>query len=135
MKKSFNCDSSLQNGRWNMYSYAITEVNRTGFKILRKCCLSRSGQYGYATWIKWEVIIFGQNMFPVCVPITQRTFLGTWQGSSFFFLLNITVFKVCINPLNSVLCVSSEVRLLPLSALLSILSHCVRQHVSTRFVY
>lgn len=51
------------------------------------------------------------------------------------FFSNITVFKVCINPLNSVLYVSSEVRLRPLSALLSILSHCVRQHVSTRFAY
>lgn len=44
----------------------------------------------------------------------------------------VTVFKLCINPQNSVLCVSSKVTLLPFFSLLSILSHCVRKHVSTR---
>lgn len=51
-------------------------------------------------------------MFLMCVPIIQRTFLETWQGSTIF--LNVTVFKICINPLNSLLYVFQQSNITPL---------------------
>ena len=107
--------------------YAITEENIIDVKIRIKRSLSRSGQFGYVTWINMEGHSFLSEYVPHVGTSHSRYIPGDRAGLLSFW--NATVFKLRINSLDSV-----YVTLLSFSALFSILSHCVREHVSTRFI-
>lgn len=132
----FNC--KLLTTKWKVkhmlfFFFVLSWKQTISLKKSHKGCgLSRSGQHGYATWLEWKGILFGQEVFFKYVPIIQHTFLGIGRGSIRFwkchcFWVRYT-FSKCVSVFlakwHYYLCVHC----------CQFLSHCVRKPVSTRFL-